>query len=79
MKWIRVEQKLPKDRQCCHVVFCHDYDGCTDVWFAEYRNGKWYGCERPGGEEHLLSGIAICWMPEPDNPFASHSDLSNLY
>jgi len=75
MKWILTEFKLPADGQCCHVVFDHDEPGDTAVWFAEYRNGEWYGCERPEAEEHLLSGKAICWMPEPENPFATHQDV----
>jgi len=75
MKWIRTEHKLPEDGQCCYVVFDHDDPGNTAVWFAQYKNGKWYGYERTGSEEQLLNGTAICWMLEPENPFATDSDV----
>jgi len=66
--WIRTQRRLPKDGQCCHVVFDHD-DPETQVWFAKYEDGKWYGfCFDSEGVQEL-SGDAICWTPEPTNPF----------
>ena len=70
-KWILIEYKLPNDNQCCHVIFNHDDAGDTAIWWAQYRGSKWFGVDFPGNEETELVGQAICWTPEPENPFVA--------
>ncbi|HEY8097957.1 MAG TPA: hypothetical protein VIE65_18010 [Methylobacter sp.] len=75
MKWILTEFKLPIDGQCCHVVFDHDDAGDTAVWWAQHKDGKWLGVDLPGNDVQELHGKAICWTPEPENPFATHQEV----
>ena len=68
MPWIRTTHKPPKDLQCVYVVFEHEL-GSTAVWYAQYRDGRWFGYAFDSEGEQELNGEAICWQPEPENPF----------
>lgn len=72
MKWTLAGNKLPSDKQICHVVFDHGGQ-FLEVWWAIYKNGKWIGVDRPGNVSQELHGKAICWMPVPENPFTDYN------